>query len=117
MNIKNMSTEQAAERLVTLLNERSNIAPLIDELGDVKAQIAKLEKRETELKKELKALGIGTHVGTRYVMTLSEQERDVLDMKAVKEKLSSQFIVAHTSVTKYPMFRFLKRNENSSEAA
>jgi hypothetical protein len=94
----------------------TNLEATIDALGDIKEQIKELEAKETALKKELKTLGIGTHVGTKYVMTLSEQSRDVLDMKAVKEKLSSQFITAHTSVTKYPMFRFSKRNTDAEAA-
>jgi hypothetical protein len=87
----------------------TNLSATIDALGELRALIAELEKRETELKKELKALGPGTHVGERFVMTIAEQSREVLDMKAVREKLSPQFVVAHTSITKYPVFRFTKR--------
>jgi hypothetical protein len=98
-----------------IMSNTSNVAPLIDALGDLKAQIAELEKREAELKKELKALGPGNHVGERYTMTISEQKRDVLDMKAVREKLSDQFIRAHTSVTEYLMFRFKRRELDNVE--
>jgi len=96
---------------------KTNLSATIDALGDIKAQIAELEKKETELKKELRTLGPGNHAGDRYTMTVSEQERDVLDMKAVREKLSDQFIRAHTSVTKYLMFRFRKREKTEEEAA
>jgi hypothetical protein len=96
---------------------KTNLSATIDTLGELRALIAELEKRETELKKELKVLGPGTHVGERYVMTISEQSREVLDMKAVREKLSSQFIVAHTSITKYPVFRFTKRAMVEGEVA
>lgn len=118
MRIKDMTAEQAAERLVELLDKsrRTNLEATIDALGDIKEQIKELEAKETALKKELRGLGIGTYAGSKYVMTLSEQERDVLDMKAVREKLSDQFIRAHTSVTKYPMFRFSKRNADAEAA-
>jgi hypothetical protein len=92
----------------------TNLEATIDALGDIKEQIKELEAKETALKKELKALGVGTYVGVKYVLTLSEQEREVLDSKAVREHLSHQFITAHTSITKYPMFRFSKRNAEAA---
>jgi len=87
-----------APRTVT---KNDNTLPLIDELARVRTGIAALSAREDEIKALLKPLGAGRHMTDDHVLTITESERDVLDMKAVREKLSDQFIRAHTTVTKY----------------
>jgi hypothetical protein len=71
----------------------------IDALGAIKAQIADLEAREKELREAVLALGEGSHEGRMFKVTVVTVERETLDMKAVRAKLSPQFIVAHTRVT------------------
>jgi hypothetical protein len=78
--------------------ETTTINP-IDELGVLQAQIAELTKRANEIKDELKAQGDGAYEGDLYRVTVSTSERRTLDMEAVREKLSPQFIAAHTNVT------------------
>jgi hypothetical protein len=91
-----------------------NLLPFIDELADLRARRATLDKREDEIKDLLKPLGIGTHITDDSVLTLSEQQRDVLDMKAVRDKLSDQFIRAHTKVTKFLMFKVTARKHQQA---
>jgi len=71
----------------------------IDALGAIKAQIAALEEREKELRDEVAAMGAGSHEGELFKVTVIMTERETLDMKAVRAKLSPQFITAHTRVT------------------
>ena len=49
----------------------------------------------------LKTQGVGTYNGTEHYITVSEAERNTLDMKAVRKKLSRQFISDNTKVTTY----------------
>ena len=71
----------------------------IDALGQLKAQIAELEKQEKILRGEVIALGAGRHEGQLYCVTVTISERNTLDMEAVRNKLSPQFIAAHTRTT------------------
>jgi hypothetical protein len=74
----------------------SNLKSAIDQLGIIKAQIAELEQRETELKAVLILNGVGAYEGDAFRATVSITEREILDQDACKEKLSPQFIRAHT---------------------
>lgn len=66
----------------------SNIAPAIDQLGDIRAQIADLKAIEAALLEEVKALGAGAHEGAAYRATVSEvAARETLDPKAMEAKL------------------------------
>lgn len=71
----------------------------IDQLAKIKVQKMKLEKDHAELLNSIKANGAGTYEGTEFDLTISVSERKNLDMKAVREKLSRQFIVANTKVS------------------
>lgn len=75
----------------------TNLATTIDALGDVKAQIAELEAKEKDLKAALGELPPAAYEGDRYRLVVSVAERSNLDLKAVREKLSPQFIRAHTT--------------------
>lgn len=75
---------------------KSNVAPVIDELGYLQAEIANLAEREAKLKNELRALGPGAHEGELFRVTVSTSVRETLDLEAVRERLSRQFIKAHT---------------------
>lgn len=75
----------------------SNYNSLVDELGIVKARIAELEARENELKAAIVAKGVGPHEGQLFRATVSKYFRETLDLEAVREKLSPQFLRAHTT--------------------
>ena len=77
----------------------SNLTSAIDRLGVVKAQLAALKREEDELKAVLVEQGPGAYEGDLYRVTVSQADRETLDMDAVREKLSPQFIRAHTNVT------------------
>lgn len=85
------------------------ISSTIDELGNLKAQIADLKKREDELKDILESAGVTKAEGDLFRVTITESVRETLDMEAVREKLSPQFIRAHTKETKYVTVRVTAR--------
>ncbi|UGY15199.1 hypothetical protein HAP48_0042860 [Bradyrhizobium septentrionale] len=78
---------------------RSNVGPLVDELGLLEAQIADIETKAQPLRDQIKAMGAGAYEGDLFRAVVSEYERKNLNMKAVKKKLSPQFIRAHTKYT------------------
>lgn len=69
---------------------------IVDRIGALKAEIAPLERQLKKLQDELKARGPGRYEGELYDATVFNQVRDLLDMDAVRAKLSSQFLTAHT---------------------
>jgi hypothetical protein len=87
----------------------SNLTSTIDALGHLKAQIADLQRQEKELREVLVENGPGAYEGDLFRATVSESERETLDMAAVREKLSPQFIQAHTRVTEVTMVRVVAR--------
>jgi hypothetical protein len=72
---------------------------LADRLGEIKAAIADLKASEASLKDLLKAHGPGSYEGADYRATYSVAEREVIDWRAVAERLnpSRQLIAAHSS--------------------
>ena len=88
---------------------KSNLVATIDALGELKAQIAALQTKEKELKKALGDLKPGAYEGELFRLSISESERETLDMKAVREHLSRQFIQAHTNVTPVRTLRVVAR--------
>jgi hypothetical protein len=89
---------------------KNNLVATIDALGELKAQIAALELKEKELKKALGDLKPGAYEGELFRLSISETERETLDMKAVREKLSPQWMRAHTNVTNVRTLRVSARN-------
>ena len=89
---------------------KNNLVATIDALGELKAQIAALELKEKELKKALGDLEPGAYEGELFRLSISETERETLDMKAVREKLSPQWMRAHTNVTNVRTLRVSARN-------
>lgn len=88
---------------------KSNLTSTIDALGALKAQLAELQRQEKELRDVLIENGPGAYEGELFRVTVSESERETLDMEAVREKLSPQFIRAHTRVTPVVMVRVVAR--------
>ena len=70
----------------------------IDKLALIRLQIAKLEASEKKVKDQIVAqFGIGYFEGDNFAANIIVADRDNLDMKAVRAKLSPQFISAHTT--------------------
>jgi hypothetical protein len=87
----------------------SNLTKIIDDLGTLKARIADLEAQEKALKQALADLGPGSYEGEIFRLSISESERATLDMAAVREHLSRQFIQSHTNVTPVRTLRVVAR--------
>jgi N-methylhydantoinase B/oxoprolinase/acetone carboxylase alpha subunit len=87
----------------------NNLTSAIDRLGNVKAQIAALKKEEDELKAVLIENGVGAYEGEVWRATVSVAERSNLDLDAVREKLSAQFLRAHTTYTEVTSVRVVAR--------
>jgi hypothetical protein len=88
----------------------TNLTKIIDDLGILKAQIAELEIQEKALKAALADLPAGSYEGDVFRLSISTTERETLDMKAVREHLSRQFIQAHTNVTPVRTLRVAARS-------
>ena len=89
---------------------KTNVTATVDRLGELKARIAELEREEKELRDTVVELGPGAYEGERYRVTVSATERSTLDMEAVREKLSAQFIRAHTKTKEVTVVRVTARN-------
>jgi hypothetical protein len=87
----------------------SNLATTIDALGELKARIADLQAQEKELKDALGDLEPGSYDGQKFRLSISVSDRETLDMEAVREKLTPQFIRAHTNVTTVRALRVTAR--------
>jgi hypothetical protein len=87
----------------------TNVHP-VDALGALKAKIADLEKQAKVFHSQVVALGVGAHEGDIFRATVTVAERDRLDMDAVREKLSAQFMRAHTITTEVTTVRVVARN-------
>lgn len=72
---------------------------IVDELGAIQAEIADLQDQAKAFRAKLVEAGVGTHEGALFSASVSETERNTLDMRAVRLKLTRQFIVANTNVT------------------
>lgn len=86
----------------------SNIL-LVDRIGTLKAQVAAQMDELKALEAELKAGGEGRYQGDLFEATVTISERDTLDMKAVRAKLSRQFIAANTTTTEVTTLRVTAR--------
>jgi hypothetical protein len=75
---------------------RSNSAKVIDDLGRIRARIAKLAAQESEIERSVIAMGKGEHEGSLFRATVLRFRRDFLDMEAARAKLGSQFVSRHT---------------------
>lgn len=69
----------------------------IDKLAKIRSQMEDLKKQEAEIVNSLKSQGTGTYEGKEHYAVVSEVTRKTLDMKAVRAKLSRQFIQANTN--------------------
>lgn len=82
---------------------------MVDQLGIVLAKKAELAKEETEIKAALVAAGVGSYEGELFRATVSKTERNTLDMKAVRQHLSPQFVRAHTVTAEVDVVRVVAK--------
>jgi hypothetical protein len=87
----------------------TNIHPA-DALGKLRAQRVEIENQEKVFHAMLVAMGEGAHEGEEFRATVSKSERAKLDMDAVREKLSRQFITANTTYTEVTTVKVVARN-------
>ena len=71
----------------------------VDQIAALSAKIADLNEEKKALIESLKAEGEGRYCGTEHYLQVSVSKRSTLDPVAVRNKLSRQFIAAHTRVT------------------
>lgn len=83
--------------------------PLVDEYGAVCAEMAALKQRQATLKQQILDAGLSEMEGALFRVTVSTCEVETLDMGAVREKLSVQFITAHTSKVERTTVRCVSR--------
>lgn len=102
--LREMSAAAAGAVLVSELKDA------VDYLGHLKAQAATVEEIEKQLKAVLIASGKETVDGELFKATISRFNQDRLDMDAVREKLSPQFIAAHTTSKPVTQVRVSARN-------
>lgn len=101
--------EQKASEQVTPYTEEE-LSAAIDALGELKAQMAALENAETAIKKRLtKTIGTGAAEGAMFRVTVTVSQRETLDMEAVRNHLSPQFIRAHTTTKDVTTLRVTAR--------
>ena len=73
-----------------------NIRNKIDKLGHLNEAIASLKLRADNLKADIKGSQLVHGAGKEFYFDVITSERSFLDQKAVKAKLSPQFLAAHT---------------------
>ena len=82
----------------------------IDIMGELKAQIAALESQYNKHKNTIvEELGAGAYEGEIFRVSVSVSTRETLDMEAVRNHLSPQFIRAHTKVSETTTVRVTAR--------
>ena len=74
-----------------------DILKKVNRVAALRAKIAEMTKEEKDLIAEMKVSGAGVYQGTEHYIVVSESTRKTLDMKAVRAKLSRQFIQANTN--------------------
>jgi hypothetical protein len=87
----------------------------VDRAGLLQAQIAELDAELKAVKKEIVALGEDSVEGDLFRATVSVSERKTLDMEAVREKLTTQFITAHTKVTEVTTVRLTAKIDGKTK--
>lgn len=96
---KTRAVQRRPKKPATQAAKLAELRASVDELGKLKAKIAALTAREAELKAAIKAAvgASGSIDGALFRATVSTAEQEVLDMAAVRAKLSPQWVRAHSS--------------------
>lgn len=78
------------------MKTQKTLADVCDQYGELMAEQAALKIRIDILKKKLLTEGEGAYEGDIFRVTVATSFSNLLDMDAVREKLTPQFIAAHT---------------------
>lgn len=72
---------------------------LVDELGQIKAEVAILKNDESALRQQLLDAGVKVAEGDLFRATVVDADRKIVDWKSICEALepSRQLVTAHTS--------------------
>jgi hypothetical protein len=79
-----------------LLDYMMEIQKAVDTLGRLETRIAELQALAEVQRGIVRRAGRGEHEGRKYVALVRRYRRGRLDLEAVREKLSDQFVRAHT---------------------
>ena len=91
-------------------NDNLTLEQRIDAMGELKAQIAALESQYNKHKNLIvEEQGAGAYEGEMFRVSVSVSTRETLDMEAVRNHLSPQFIRAHTKVSETTTVRVTAR--------
>ena len=84
------------------INQREILAAQADRLAMINDAIKALETEAREIKDAMIADGALVYIGDTHKAVITFPERSTLDMKAVRAKLTTQFITAHTTTKMVP---------------
>lgn len=94
------------ENLILGMNKiLSAEASLVDELGQIKAQMAELEKRESAIKKRLIEGGLSEYEGTLFRVTVAKSIRIALDTKAIRAEMGAKWCDDHSTMSEVTTVR------------
>lgn len=93
------------------------LSELVDQLGDLKAQLTALELREKAIKSLLSAAGPGPYNGKRYRATVSQYDKETVPAADMKDKLrelgvDDRWFSRHTKVTPTTCVRVVALNSD-----
>lgn len=81
------------------MTKKANVTGLADELGIIRAKMADLKVRETEIREVMLDAGIKAFEDRKFRAVVVESMRTLIDWKSVAAKLkpSHQLVTAHTT--------------------
>lgn len=90
----------------TITTTPAELAAAVDEIANIRAQIADLKAREETRRLFLIAAGITAADGTQHRVTISTTYKVSIDWKTIAERLnpSTQLITAHTHKADEPTY-------------
>jgi len=76
----------------------TNLSTIIDQIGQLEAQKAKLEREVKAMKAALEELAPGKYEGERFALAVSQFETTTYDNEAIRAHCSAQLLAAHKIV-------------------
>jgi hypothetical protein len=97
------------------MKANSNLGPLADELGEVRAQIAELKEREQELRSEILDVGEDRIRGERFTVGVQRREMMRLDIALIREKMGEEWVAKHSKPIKTTIVKVAARPKQSKD--